>query len=98
MDQVAIPKNVELTGDYLKVFESITNGMSRAEVEREFQMDGGLQSASPVRFIHSGCPNFKVNVEFDFKRNGADQNRAVIGKEDKVIRVSRPYLERPFMD
>jgi len=97
-DQVAVPKNVELAGDYLKVFQSITNGMTRAEVEREFTLDGGLQSASPVRLIHPGCPNFKVNVEFDFKRNAADQNRAVIGKDDKVIRVSSPYFQRPFMD
>ena len=98
LDQVSVPSNVEFAGGCLKVFESITNGMTRAEVEKNFTLDGGLQGASPVRLLHPACPMFKVNVEFDFKRNAADQNRAVIGKDDKVIRVSRPYLERPFLD
>ena len=82
----------------LKDFESLKPGMTRGEVDRKFHLDGGLQSASPVRYVHSECPSFKVNIEFDFKKDAADQNRAIIGKEDKVVRVSKPYLERPFMD
>jgi len=39
-----------------------------------------------------------MDVEFDFKRNPADQNRAITGKEDKVIRVSKPYIEEPDFD
>jgi len=98
LDQVAIPQEVEFAGSYLKVFESITNGMTRAEVEQQLRLDGGLQGASPVRYLHPDRPHFKVSVEFDFKRNAADQNRAVIGRDDKVVRVSAPYRERPFMD
>ena len=98
LEQVVIPNNVEFAGAYLKAFASITNGMTRGAVEKTFMLDGGFQGASPVRLLHSSCPLFKVNVEFDFKRNAADQNRAVIGPEDKVIRVSKPYLQRPFMD
>ena len=98
LDQIVIPQNVEFAGEYLKVFESITNGMTRGEVEQKFVLDGGLQGASPVRFVHSSCPNFKVNVEFDFKRNAADQGRAISSKDDKVTRVCRPYLERPYLD
>lgn len=98
LDQVIIPENVELSGEALKIFQSITNGMTRAEVEGKFILDGGLQSASPMRFFHPSCPYFKVNVEFDFKRDAADQNRAVTSKNDKVVRVSKPYVERPFMD
>jgi hypothetical protein len=98
LDQLVIPQNVEVTGGCLKNFESITNGMTRAEVEKRLTMDGGLQGISPVRFIDPSCPAFKINVEFDFKKDAADQGRAIFGKDDKVIRVSKPYLERPFMD
>jgi hypothetical protein len=98
LNQVTIPKNVELAGECFKNFESITNGMTRAEVEKKLTMDGGLQTVSPVRFLDPACPGFKINVEFDFKRNAIDQNRAIETKADKVIRVSKPYLERPFMD
>jgi hypothetical protein len=98
LDQVTVPKNIEFAGDYFKNFESITNGMTRAAVGKRLTMDGGLQGASPVRFIDPACPCFKINVEFDFKRDAADQNRAIMGKDDKVLRVSKPYLESPFSD
>ncbi len=82
----------------LKDFESIKPGMTSSEIEKKFPMDGGLQSVSPVRFIHSSCPYFKIDVEFAFKRNPDDQNRAIWGKEDKSTKVSKPYIERPALD
>ena len=82
----------------LRDFESITNGMTRAGVETRLRHDGGLQGASPVRFVHPECPYFKIDVEFDFKRDASDGNRAVENKNDRVVRVSKPYLERPFSD
>ena len=82
----------------LKDLESITNGMTRAQVGSKLRPDGGLRSASPVRFVHPECPYFKINVEFEFKRDPADQNRAVESGDDKVIRVSKPSLERPVSD
>jgi hypothetical protein len=98
VDQLTIPQNVELAGDCFKIFESITNGMTRGEVAKKLMMDGGLQTVSPIRFLDPACPGFKINVEFDFKRNASDQNRAMAGQDDKVIQVSRPYLERQFID
>jgi len=82
----------------LKDFESIKVGMTRGEIEGKLSKDGGLQSVSPVRFAHPACGYFKVDVEFEFKRDAADQNRAVQNKEDKSTRVSKPYIERPFSD
>ncbi len=82
----------------LKDFESIKAGLTRGQVEAKLTMDGGLQGVSPVRFAHPGCGYFKVDVEFEFKRNAADQNRAIADKADKVTKVSKPYIERPFAD
>jgi hypothetical protein len=82
----------------LEDFETVKAGMTRREVETKLTMDGGLQGVSPVRFTHPTCPYFKIDVEFDFQKNPADQNRAVWGKDDKVIRASKPYIERPFFD
>jgi hypothetical protein len=98
LDQVTIPQNVELAGECFKNFESITNGMTRGEVEKKLMMDGGLRTVSPVRFIDPGCPHFKIKVEFGFKRDARDQNRAGESQDDKVIDVSKPYLEEPFTD
>jgi hypothetical protein len=82
----------------LKDFQSIKVGMTRGEIEKKLSEDGGLQSASPVRFIHPACASFKIDVEFDIKRDPADQGRAVSGKEDKATKISKPYIERPFED
>jgi hypothetical protein len=79
-------------------FDLIKPGMAREEVEKKFPRDGGIQSVSPVRFIHPKCSYFKVDVEFEFQRIAKDQGRAIIGKRDKVIRASKPYLERAFLD
>ncbi|HUG67855.1 MAG TPA: hypothetical protein VMM76_08885 [Pirellulaceae bacterium] len=78
--------------------EAIKIGMTRAEVESKLQMDGGLQAVSPVRFAHPSCPYFKLDVEFEFQRDASDQNRAVRGRDDAVKRISRPYVERPYID
>lgn len=98
LEQLILPLNVEFAGDCLKNFESITNGMTRADVERKLTRDGGLQSVSPVRFIDRGCPQFKIKVEFGFKHDPRDQSRAIESEDDRVIHVSTPYLEKPFMD
>jgi hypothetical protein len=82
----------------LKDFESIKVGMTRGQIETKLSKDGGFQSLSPVRFTHPDCGYFKVNVEFDFKRNAADQNRGIESKDDKATSVSKPYIERLFSD
>lgn len=82
----------------LRDFQSIRPGMTRHEVMQKFLMDGGLQTVSPVRFLHPQCRSFKVDVSFTYERDPENQNRAIMGKDDKVIEISRPYLEPPFMD
>ena len=82
----------------LKDFHAIKLGMTRQDIETQFQMDGGLQSVSPVRFTHPECRYFKVDVEFSFKRNPQDMGRAIISPDDKATKVSKPYIELPFSD
>jgi hypothetical protein len=82
----------------LRDFQYVQVGMTRGEIESKLSKDGGLQSVSPIRFVHPSCAYFKVDVAFDFKRDAADQNRAIEGKDDKCTRVSKPYIERPFLD
>ena len=79
-------------------FDSIKPGMTREEIAKRFPMDGGLQAVSSVRFTHPSCRYFKMDVEFDFKRDATDQNRAIKRKNDKVTKVSKPYIERPYID
>jgi hypothetical protein len=89
-------EHAEWVAGCLKDFESIKVGMTRGEIEEKLPKDGGLQSVSPFRFTHPACASFKIDVEFDFKRNPEDHNRAAWNKEDKAVKVSKPYIEWPF--
>jgi hypothetical protein len=84
--------------DCLKDFRSIKPGMTRREVQMRFPMDGGLHSASLMRFVHPQCECFKIDVSFSFKRNPEDQNRAICAPDDPVTEVSKPYIELAVMD
>jgi hypothetical protein len=72
--------------------------MTRGEIQKKFPMDGGIQGVSLIRFTHPECGYFKIDVGFDFKHNENDQNRAIISPDDKVTKVSKPYIEVPVMD
>ena len=82
----------------LRSFEAVKPGLTRSQIEKIFPMDGGTQGVSPVRFVHPDCSYLKIDVDFDFKRDAKDQNRAIWGKDDKATKVSKPYIERPRID
>ena len=82
----------------LKDFETIHPGMTRQEIKKKFPMDGGLQSFSAVRFVHPDCPYFKIDVEFELKKDIKNRNRAIHTQEDMAIKISKPYIERPIID
>lgn len=82
----------------LEDFESIKPGMTRGQIEAKFPKEGGIQGVSPVRFTHPACRLFKIDVDFDFKRDSADQGRAIIREADKVTKASKPYIGRPVLD
>lgn len=82
----------------LKDFQSLKPGISRSEISRIFPLDGGIQGISPVRFAHPDCPYFKFEVEFEFKTDSDDQNRAIRGDDDRATIISKPYIEAPHLD
>lgn len=82
----------------LAEFMEIKPGMTRAEIEKRMQKDGGIQSYVTVRYLHPECSYFKLDVEFSVKRNPDDQNRLVPSADDKAVKVSRPYIENPYID
>ena len=79
-------------------FSKIKVGMTRVEIEKMFPYPGGINGVSPTRFIHPRCDFFVIEVTFDFKRDLANQGRAIEGKDDKVTAVSRPFIEYPASD
>jgi hypothetical protein len=46
-------------------------GMTRADVEADFAIDGGLQTAGTARYIFKKCPVIQILVRFEGERPGA---------------------------
>lgn len=74
---------VKLIEALLRELAPIRVGVDRAIVERIMQRDGGISPVHVERHVLRSCPNVKLDVEFE---------------NDRVRRVSKPYLEPPFMD
>jgi len=89
---------IEWVSKCMTELQSIKPGMSRAEVEKTLPMDGGLQGYVTVRYVHTECSYFKIDVTFLVKRDADDQGRVVPTPEDTAVSVSKPYIEHPYYD
>ena len=88
--------------DALKRMETIKPGMSRKELLVVFTTEGGLSTPLHRTFVSRECPYFKVNVEFDAvgrpNRDGDGRGPIVESDQDRIIKISRPYLEFGVID
>lgn len=83
-----------LMEEALKIVGDLVPGVSRSEVEQDFKPDGGLQFfQNSSRYVFKKCPLIKVDIEFTHFEGQQDDL-----KSDQIIKISRPYLEYPFMD
>jgi hypothetical protein len=81
---------------------AITLGMTRAQLLQVFERDGGLSTSLQGRFVSRDCLYFKVEVEFEAVgrpfRDANGRITMVEANEDRIIRISRPYMEPRFAD
>jgi len=74
----------------------IKPGMTRKDVLTVFTTEGGLSNRHRQTYVLKQCPYIKVNVEF--APVGDAQNMFAESPDDKIITISRPYLEYSDMD
>ena len=70
------------------VSRQIKAGVTRAEVEKVFTLDGGLQFPSKSRYLYQKCHFIKIDVEYA-RKTQKDSS------DDIVRTVSKLYLEYP---
>jgi hypothetical protein len=81
----------------IKTVNELRDGGIRADVERNFNLDGGLNFRERTRYIFKKCHYIKIDVEFS--NNGKRDNSAIdFPSTDIIVRVSKPYLESQIMD
>ncbi len=69
--------------------------MTRDKVEVNFVLDGGMQFERTSRYLFRKCSFIKVDVEFAERGAGSPKE---FSATDRVVKVSRPYLEYPAFD
>jgi hypothetical protein len=67
----------------------IKTGMTRREVEKQFEDDGGIQAREQTRYVSKKCPYIQVEIHFKLI---ASNNSLDFSPDDIVAKVSKPYL------
>ena len=83
--------------DRLREARSIKAGMSKADLLKVFNPDGGLQRIPPERYVLRTCYYIKVDVRFQLP---GERPLAKIppDSELRILVISKPYLELPIAD
>jgi hypothetical protein len=102
LEFVQLPGTPPIDREHTQWIESVlgwTNrvreGMTRKDVEKVFTTEGGISTRAQQTYVLKGCPYIKVEVEFSFPDEGHSLDR---NPGDKIIKISKPYLEYSIMD
>jgi hypothetical protein len=84
-------KHLEWVEKSLKEMQTIKVGMTRDDLLKVFEEEGGLSTRKQQRYVYQECPYIKVDVEFEPVEDVNDGLTPY--KSDKIVKVSKPYLE-----
>jgi hypothetical protein len=70
--------------------------MTRVDLLKVFREEGGLSTRTQRRFAYRDCPYIKVDVEFE--PVGEPEDKLSQLPEDKIIKISKPFLEWSIID
>jgi hypothetical protein len=76
----------------IKTAQRIRPGLTRAEIEKIYQTDGGISSLPISRYRDPNCESIKVDVTYQLAWSGTTSDG------DIVLSVSKPYLEPAYYD
>ena len=78
----------------LRDYQQVKGASTRREVEKYFRRDGGFQFPAKSRYVYLKCDYLHVDVEFDLAKPAGMAS----APEDKVIGISKIYVEYPATD
>ncbi len=79
----------------LHIVNTLRPGMTRADVLKNFETEGGISARQWNHYVYKKCPFIKVDVTF-VVASGEDQTKEAA--TDKIAIVSKPYLEFSIYD
>ncbi len=90
----AYGENTQWLEQRIREAKVIRPGMSRSELLKICDVEGGLQAIPATRYVLKTCPLIKVDVEFDAKASDPKKKDS----EMKITKVSRLYLDFTIAD
>jgi hypothetical protein len=96
------PGHVQWVEQTLRKMQTVVTGMTRAQLLTVFTTEGGFYSGLRRTYVSRECPYFKVDVEFEAvgrsARDATGRLTAVESPADKIVSISRPYLQLSILD
>ena len=80
----------------LHAIQAIKIGMTRKDLLKLFTVEGGISTRTSRRYVFRECPYIKVDVGFE--PVGAPQDKLKGHLEDRIISISKPYLDQSVLD
>ena len=80
----------------LKEMQTVKVGMTRGDLLKVFTEEGGLSTRTRQTYVYRGCPYFKVDVSFE--PVGGARGNDFVSPGDKIVTISRPYLDWSVLD
>jgi hypothetical protein len=82
--------------EVMETIDAIKPGMTRADLLTVFTVEGGISTRARRTYVYKLCPYIKVEVDFKAVTNPDD--RLTEMSDDKMLTLSRPYLQYRVMD
>jgi hypothetical protein len=76
--------------------QTIKPGMTREDLLKMFQEEGGISNRTQRRYVYRGCPFIKVDVRF--KSVGTPADKLTESPKDRILKLSKPFLEWSHID
>jgi hypothetical protein len=93
---------VAWVAEALKRMQTIKPGITRRDLLVVFTTEGGISTPLQRTFGSRDCPYFKVDVTFEAvgrpSRDNEGRIAMVEGDQDRIISISRPYLQFGIVD
>jgi hypothetical protein len=89
-------EHTEWIAKSLKEIEGVKVGMTRLDLLRVFKEEGGISTRTWRRYAYRDCPYIKIDVEFE--PVGEPENKMNQSPKDKIIKISKPFLEWSIID
>ena len=84
--------------DVLADVQKLKTGGTRKDLRERFTTEGGLSTIKARTFVYRKCPYIKIDVTFDLTDKDYKGDRPGEHPADKIVTISRPYLEYGVID